>query len=38
MVYMSDGNQYECLYDRDTFDSLLKGAEAVVDLSDIKEN
>jgi hypothetical protein len=38
MVYMADGNCYECLFSRDRFDTLLKGAEAVVDLSTLTDN
>lgn len=37
-INMADGNTFECTYDRDTFDTLLTGADAIVDLSNITDN
>jgi hypothetical protein len=33
MVNMSDGNQYECMLEIEKFDTLFKGADAIIDLS-----
>jgi hypothetical protein len=38
MVTMVDGTTFECTIDREAFGILIVGAEAIVSLSDIKEN
>jgi hypothetical protein len=38
MIYMSNGAPYECIYNRDKFDSLIATADSLVDLTTIREN
>jgi hypothetical protein len=38
MVYMSDGNAYECTWDREKFTDLLAKTEAIVEFPEVTEN
>lgn len=38
MVYMSDGNVYECTYERNRFESLLERIDSIVAIKEISEN
>lgn len=38
MIFTSDGNAYECIYDRDTVDEMIQKTEAIIDLTTIADN
>jgi hypothetical protein len=38
MIYMADRSVYECILSRDKFEDLIVGADAIIDLTTIREN
>lgn len=38
MIFTSDGNAYECIYDRDALDEMIQKTEAIIDLTTIADN
>lgn len=38
MITMTDGTIFECTHEREVFDNLIVGADALVNLTDISDN